>query len=123
MVGHLLAADGAEEDGVELAQLLEAALGDVVPVLQVVVGAPREALHLEPEVAARRDRLEHLQPGGDHLGPDAVARDGRDAVGAHGPRILAEGTFVYKTIVLVERGRGQIWRLWSTISTAKSTVR
>ena len=123
MVGHLLAADRSEEDGVELAQLLEPALGDVMAMLQVVVGAPGKALYLEAEIGARCDRLEHLQAGRDDLDADAVAGDGRDAVGAHGPRILAERTFVYKTIGRDERGSGQIRGPRSIIKTAKSTVR
>ena len=54
-------------------------------VLAVVVGAPVEVVDLEREVAvARRQRVEHLEAGGDDLGADAVGRDGGDRVFAHG---------------------------------------
>src|SRR5207245_2434697 len=68
VVRDLLASHGAEEDGIEGAQLLEPALGYVVAALEVVVRAPRKALDLEPEAPlACRHLLQRPQPGRDHL--------------------------------------------------------
>src|SRR5688572_28045639 len=78
MVGHLRRADGAEEDGVELPQLGEAALGNVGARAEVALRAPVEGLELQAE--AVREALEHLDAGGDDFGADPVDRDRRDAV-------------------------------------------
>src|SRR4029077_10770012 len=60
------------------------ALGDVVPVLQVEIGAPREVLHLEGEAAVLPgEHLEDLEARVDDLGADAVTGDAGDLVLAH----------------------------------------
>jgi hypothetical protein len=53
-------------------------------VLLVVVGAPVEVgdLELEAAIALGAD-LEHLEAGGDHLRPDAVARNGCNSMCTH----------------------------------------
>lgn len=59
--------------------------GYVAAVLEVVVAAPREVLDLEAEAAvAAGQHFEHLEPRGDHLDADAVARDRRNPVFTHG---------------------------------------
>ena len=70
VVGHLLAADRAEEDRVEALQLLEPALGDVVPVLQVEVASSRGSAR--PRRRSRRpcrERLEDFGPAAMTSGP------------------------------------------------------
>src|SRR5256885_1951587 len=67
VVRHALVADGAKEDCVERLQPLEATFRDVIPLLQIVIGAPREVLRPDPEVPLARRRLEHLQAGPDHF--------------------------------------------------------
>jgi len=84
MVGHLGAAHGAEENGVEPFQFLQAAGGNVIAVLQVVVAAPGKALELEFEaLRLPREGIEDLDALGDDFLADAVAGDGRYVVGTH----------------------------------------
>ena len=84
VVGDLLAAHRAEEDRVEALQLLQAALGNVVPVLQVELRAPGEMLDLEGEAAvALREGFERLEARGDDFGADAVPGDAGELVFAH----------------------------------------
>jgi hypothetical protein len=84
VVGHLLAADRAEEDGVELLELLEAALGNVGAVLEIALRAPVELLDLETEAAVGSgDGLQHFESRVDDLGPDAIPADGGDLVRSH----------------------------------------
>jgi hypothetical protein len=90
MVGHVGRADRAEENGVERPQPLESALGNVMPVLEVVVAAPGEVLDVEPESALfLRERIQHLESGCDHLDADAVAGNGGNPVFAHGGGLYA----------------------------------
>src|SRR5262249_35013369 len=84
VIRDLLAADGTEEDRIERLELLQAAFGNVVPVLEVVLGAPRQAFELECERAHRLgEGVEALDAGLDPFGPDAIAADGRDPVRLH----------------------------------------
>src|ERR1019366_8669403 len=98
MVCNLQAADGAEEDRIERPQPLQPAFGDVVAALEEVLGVPVETLDREAKAPIDRGaRGQHLQPGGDHLGPYPVARDGGEAVFAHAslPRPAREGCRVH----------------------------
>ncbi len=84
VVGHVGRAHRAEENGVEILDL-------VAPVLRhegagplVAVRAPVEGGDVEGEASiAPGQRLKRLQPRRDHLGADAVGRDGGDPVGPH----------------------------------------
>ena len=77
-------ADGAEQDGVEAAQLVERGVGQDLAVAQVAVAAEVELDGVEGD-AGGRDDLDRL---GGHLRPDAVAADHGDSMGAdHGPGI------------------------------------
>jgi hypothetical protein len=85
MVGDLLVADGAEIDGVELAQGGKPVLRHHPAVLAVVVGTPGEILDGEAEAAvALLDDAHDLEPGGDHFLANAVRRYGGDPVFTHG---------------------------------------
>ncbi len=80
MVGHAREADGAEEDRVEGAQLVEAVLGHHRAHARVPLTAPVEGLPLEREAVFRGDGVEHGLAGGNNLVADAVARYDGDAM-------------------------------------------
>jgi len=74
----------AEQDGVVLPDQVAAVGRHHAAVLLVVFAAPVEVIDLEGEVPfALGQRLQHLDTGGDHLGPDAVSRNRSDRVGLH----------------------------------------
>ena len=84
MIGDVGRADRAEEDRVEASEPFEPAFRNVMTVLEVVVAAPGEVLHLEGKSAIPRgEHLEHLEPGCDDLRAYAVARNGGNPVFAH----------------------------------------
>ena len=84
MVGDVRRADGAEQDGVELAELVGAVLRHHDAMLLVVVRPPVEVLEVERELAiALGADLQGLDAGLDHLGPDAVAAHGGNLVSTH----------------------------------------
>ena len=85
MVRHIRRADGAEIDRIEFLQCRQPVGRHHRAVPPVVVGAPVEFLDHEAEIAAAPlQRAQRLQPGGDHLGADAVGGDGGNGVFAHG---------------------------------------
>jgi hypothetical protein len=71
VVGYVGRADRAEEDGVELLQLLETAFGNVRAGFLVAVRAPVEVLELEPDP----ELLQHLDARRDDFIADPVTRD------------------------------------------------
>ena len=75
---YLRRADGAEQDGVEAAQLLERRVGEDLAVAEVALPAEVELDGVE--LGARG--LEDAQRLGGHLGTDPVAADHGDAVWA-----------------------------------------
>jgi hypothetical protein len=85
VVGHVGGAGRAEQDGVVLADQVEAVLRHERARLLVALRPPVEMIerNREPAVAPGAG-AEHLDPGCNHLGADAVARNGGDAVCAHG---------------------------------------
>jgi hypothetical protein len=83
VIRHLLASNGAEEDGVHLLQLLEAALGDICAVLEIALGAPVVVLDIEREALGLAQCLQHFHAGADHFRADAVCAHGRDPVLFH----------------------------------------
>src|SRR5258706_8971184 len=94
MVRDLRMPGRAEQDGIVLPDQVPAIRGHHATVPFVVLAAPVEVVNREPEAPlARRDGVEHLDAGRDHLGADAVARDGRDRVGLHdgSPKVVAAG--------------------------------
>jgi hypothetical protein len=89
VVGNGRPADGAEVDGVEVLQLVEAVLVHHPAVLGVVVGTPGELLPGEGEAAAGGvgEGVEDGAAGRDDLDTDSVGGDGGDAeraLGGHG---------------------------------------
>nr|GEU28650.1 HTH-type transcriptional regulator PtxR, putative [Tanacetum cinerariifolium] len=81
MVRDVRVAGGAEQDGVLVAQGVQAVGGHHHAVLAVVVAAPVEVFELEAErVAAGGQRGQHLLAGRDHFLADAVAGYGCDVV-------------------------------------------
>ena len=92
---HVGVADGAEEDRVELAELVEAVGGQRFAGFEVAVAAPVEVLSLEREVFELGDGLEDLDAFGGDFGAGAVAADDGDFEGgaAHGrlPSVLRTG--------------------------------
>ena len=84
MIRHVGRTHRTEVDRVERAQQLVAAGRHHGTLAPVALRAPVEPLDLEREPAiARGASRQHLEPGLDHLGPDAIARDGRDPICAH----------------------------------------
>src|SRR3954466_10334791 len=81
MVGYVGRADGAEEDGVEGLQLLEAAFRDIAPGLLETFRAPVEVLELEAKTILQL--FEDFDARRDHLVADPVAGNGSDAIGLH----------------------------------------
>ena len=77
-------ADGAEVDGVELAELGLVRLVDELARLEVVLAAEGEDLRLEAELELLGGGLEDLEALADHFGTGAVAGDDCDVVGFHG---------------------------------------
>ena len=73
--GDVGMADGAEEDGVELAELVEAVGGERFAGFEVAVAAPVEIGELELEVLEFGDGLEDLDALGRHFRARAVAAD------------------------------------------------
>lgn len=75
-------AHGTKEDRIVLLQLLEAAVGDVLPRLLVRLRAPIVVREVEVKrLQLVREGLEDLNAGLNDLGPYPVCGDGRDAVG------------------------------------------
>ena len=75
---HLWSPDGAEEDGIEAAQLLERRFGQNLAVAEVALAAEVELDGVELDAR----RVEDAQCLGDDLGPDPVTADHGDAVRA-----------------------------------------
>ena len=85
VVGDVGIADGAEIDRVRGAQPGHRVGRHEAAMLAVVVRAPVVVRHLQREAAvARGDRVEHLEPGADHLRANAVGGYRGDAVLGHG---------------------------------------
>ena len=80
---HVGMADGAEEDAVELAELVEAVGGQGFAGFEIAVAAPVEVGELEVAVEAFElgDGLEDLDAFGGDLGAGAVAADDCDVHG------------------------------------------
>src|SRR5688572_23596861 len=85
MIGHVGRADRAEEDGIELLQLLESPLGDVGAGLDVALRAPVEILELQAEVDGQL--LQHFHAGRDDFVADSVTWDRRDSIGFQGSNL------------------------------------
>src|SRR5215210_1280444 len=95
MIRHAPAAYRAEEDSVERLQAIEAILGNVPAVREVILRAPGKVLDLEAQVAVASCHCgKHVEPRMDHLGTDAIASDCGEPVAAHvraaGRGLLAE---------------------------------
>jgi hypothetical protein len=85
VIGHVGRAGRAEQDGVVALDQVAAVLRHERAGLLVALGAPVERVEGECKAAvALRAGGQRLDPGGDHLGADAVAWYGCDAIGAHG---------------------------------------
>ena len=69
------APDGPEQDRVVLGDRGEVVIGEHVTGLEEACGAERELRLLEDEVAAGRDRIEHLDGLGDDLRSDSIPGD------------------------------------------------
>ena len=80
--GDVGVADGAEEDRVELAELVEAVVGECGAGFEVAVAAPVEVGELELDVLELGDGLEDFDAFGCYFGAGAVAADDGDFVGA-----------------------------------------
>ena len=97
VVGHVVPADGAEEDRVGLADGLERVRRHHPAVLDEVVAAPRVLGELELEAVGAPGRLEHLERGRRDLEPDPVARDHGDLVRPHASQSGAQGGLPVRT--------------------------
>ena len=75
---HVGVADGAEEDAVELAELVEAVGGEGFAGLEVAVAAPVEVGELELEAVLLGDCLEDFDAFGRYFRAGAVAADDCD---------------------------------------------
>src|SRR5215467_7062753 len=84
MIGDVRRTDGAEQDGVELAELLGAVGRHHHAIFAVIVRTPVEVLEVqgEPAIALGAD-LQDLDAGLDHLGPDAITAHGSNLVLTH----------------------------------------
>ena len=84
MVGDVRVADRAKIDRIGGAQPGQPVRRHETAVLAVPVGAPVIVVDGQPEATvARRHGVQHFQAGTDHLGADAISRDGGDAVFSH----------------------------------------
>ena len=91
MVGDVWVASGSEEDGVLVAEGIEAVGGHHGAVEAVVVAAPVEVFEVEGEGGVGGgEGFEDAASGGDDFFADAVSGDGGDAVGLHAG-VLDEG--------------------------------
>jgi hypothetical protein len=73
VVGHLGTAHGAEIDGIELPERLQAALGNIATRAQVALGAPVQGLDLESKIpGAAGEFAQHLESRVNYLRADAV---------------------------------------------------
>ena len=81
IVGHARIAQRADENRVEPAQEIVAARRHRHAGLQVVVGAPRQVLEVEPPSEPLADRRQHFDGLGGDVLADAVAGDECDAHG------------------------------------------
>src|SRR5262249_15378749 len=85
VVRHVWRAGRAGPDGGVAADPVEAVRRHEGARALVAPGAPVEMVEGEREAAVASDaRLQGLHAGGNHLGADAVARNGGDAIAAHG---------------------------------------
>ena len=84
MIGDVRRTDGAEQDGVEFAELVGAVGRHHHAMCPVIVRTPVEVLEVqdEPAIALSAD-LQDLDAGLDHLRPDAVTAHGGNFVRTH----------------------------------------
>src|SRR4051812_27548149 len=80
VVRHVGRADRAEQDGVELLQLVEPAVRDVGAFLLVALRAPVEGSGVEGKAFLGSERLQDFQSRWNDFVTDTVARNGGDAV-------------------------------------------
>ena len=83
VVRHVRAAHRAEQNGVELLELLEAVSGHHPAVLLVIAAAPGEARPAQAGLVAPHRRVGHADGLFDHLRADAVAADHRHLESCH----------------------------------------
>ena len=84
MIGDVRRTDSAEQDGVELSELVGAVARHHHAMRPVIVRTPVEILevHAEPAIAFSAD-LQNPDTGVDHLGPDAITPHGGNLVRTH----------------------------------------
>ena len=83
--GDIGVADGAEEDGVELAELVEAVVGEWAAGFEVAVAGPIEVGELEADVLLLGDGFQNFDAFGGDFGAGAVSADDGDFLGGgHG---------------------------------------
>jgi hypothetical protein len=81
MIRDIGGADGSEEDGIVLLQLLEAVVRDVLSSLLVGIRAPVVVRKVEFKGLERLGQgLENINTSLDYLGANTIGRDGGDAV-------------------------------------------
>src|SRR6516164_4774643 len=84
VIGDVRRTDGAEQDGVELAELVGAVGRHHHAMLAVIVRTPVEVLKVQGESAiALGAHLQDLHSGLNHLGPDAITAHGGDLARTH----------------------------------------
>ena len=83
---HVGMADGAEEHGIELLELLERAVGQDLAGPLVALAAEIEAGVVQLDAVLGAGRVENLHALGENLGTGAISRNQRDVVRFHGPR-------------------------------------
>src|SRR5215472_4983124 len=84
IIGDVRRTDGAEQDGVELAELLGAVGRHHHAMLAVIVRTPVEVVEAQSEAAiALGADLQDLHAGLNHLGPDAITAHGSDLIRTH----------------------------------------
>ena len=83
MVRHLGRTHGAEKDGIERPELLEAVLGHHPAGLEIVLAGVRKLFEIHGKLEASGKRLQGPHPFGHDFAADAVTGDQRDTIG-HG---------------------------------------
>ena len=93
MIRHVGRTHCAKENRIALFELIETAFGDVIAVLLVVGGAPREMFDIQFEAAvAGGQHFQYFKACRNDLGADAIAGDGGYCIFTH--EVFAGNQFV-----------------------------
>ncbi len=91
MIGHIWAADRAQENRVRFCKTVERVVVHHRAGTDVVIAAPQVLRPLDAEARQRCERIEHDARRGNRLDTDTIARDQGDAMGAYHQGLVFRG--------------------------------